>query len=206
VKHSYSYCLMTENSVTVSLQHFHAVSFALHTNATGFRLYDDSWYLTKIAELFENGFLRHTVQNTAQWTHTRTAVHIKQRIVDSYLAAMCIKHRKVNSYLDSSVCGSWILSMIVLFLFQRDSTGFAAARMDVRALSEQMIPAFAIDNVCCSCVYTTECQRCENPSIPYEITQLRGPLNIIAPSFVYIKIIIQNLLSPLCAVWGAKML
>lgn len=43
-----------------------------------------------------------------------------------------------------------MFSMIVLFLFHWDSTGFAAARMDVRAFREQMMPALAIDSVCCS--------------------------------------------------------
>ena len=55
-----------------------------------------------------------------------------------------------RSYLERRVCGSWMLSMIVLFLFHCDSTGLAAARMDVRALREQMIPALAMERVCCS--------------------------------------------------------
>ena len=47
--------------------------------------------------------------------------------------------------------GSWMLSMMVLFLFHLDSMGLAAASTDVRAFSVHMMPAFAIDNVCCSC-------------------------------------------------------
>jgi hypothetical protein len=35
-------------------------------------------------------------------------------------------------------------------LFQRDSTGLAAAKIEERAFSEQMMPALAIDKVCCS--------------------------------------------------------
>ena len=58
------------------------------------------------------------------------------------------------TYRESRVCGSWMFSIIVLFLFQRDSTGFAAASIDVRALSEQIIPALAIDRVCCSYIST----------------------------------------------------
>ena len=40
--------------------------------------------------------------------------------------------------------------MIVFFGFHWESTGLAAANMDVLALREQMIPALAMDNVCCS--------------------------------------------------------
>jgi hypothetical protein len=43
-----------------------------------------------------------------------------------------------------------MFSVMVLFLFHCDSTGLAAAKMDVLAFKEQMIPALAIDNVCCS--------------------------------------------------------
>lgn len=43
-----------------------------------------------------------------------------------------------------------MFSVIVLFLFHCDSTGLAAARIEVRAFREQMIPAFAMDRVCCS--------------------------------------------------------
>jgi hypothetical protein len=32
-----------------------------------------------------------------------------------------------------------------------EPTGFAAARIDVRALSVVMMPALAIETVCCSC-------------------------------------------------------
>lgn len=44
-----------------------------------------------------------------------------------------------------------MFSVIVLFLFHCDSTGLAAARTEVLAFREQMIPAFAMDKVCCSC-------------------------------------------------------
>lgn len=47
-----------------------------------------------------------------------------------------------------------MFSVIVLFLFHCDSTGLAAARTEVLAFREQMIPAFAMDNVCCSCKST----------------------------------------------------
>ena len=53
-------------------------------------------------------------------------------------------------HLESNVCGSCKLSMVVSLGFQRDSRGLAAAKMDVRAFNEQMIPALAIDSVCCS--------------------------------------------------------
>ena len=48
------------------------------------------------------------------------------------------------------MCGNMMFSVIVLFLFHCDSTGLAAASIDVLAFSEQMIPALAIDRVCCS--------------------------------------------------------
>ena len=43
-----------------------------------------------------------------------------------------------------------MFSVIVLFLFHWDSTGLAAASIDVLAFREQIIPALAIDRVCCS--------------------------------------------------------
>ena len=43
--------------------------------------------------------------------------------------------KKPGSHLESSVCGSWMFSMMVLFLFHCDSMGLAAARMEVRAFS-----------------------------------------------------------------------
>lgn len=46
------------------------------------------------------------------------------------------------SYLDRSVWGSWMFSMVVFLGFHWDSTGLAAARTEVRALSWQMIPAY----------------------------------------------------------------
>ena len=52
---------------------------------------------------------------------------------------------------ESSVCGNCTFSTIVLSLFHCESTGLAAARILVRAFSWQMMPAFVIDNVCCSC-------------------------------------------------------
>ena len=43
--------------------------------------------------------------------------------------------KKRGWHLESSVCGSWMFSMMVLFLFHCDSMGLAAARMEVRAFS-----------------------------------------------------------------------
>ena len=40
-----------------------------------------------------------------------------------------------------------VMGQLRLYL---DPTGFAAARIDVRAFRVVMIPAFAIDTVCCS--------------------------------------------------------
>ena len=44
-----------------------------------------------------------------------------------------------------------------------DPTGFAAARIDVRAFSVVIIPAFAIETVCCS--YS---EMCEQSSVRYK--------------------------------------
>jgi hypothetical protein len=63
----------------------------------------------------------------------------------------------IPTHLDMSVWGSIMFSTMVLFLFHCDSQGFAAARIDVRAFSWQMIPALAMLNVCCSitCIRNT---------------------------------------------------
>ena len=51
---------------------------------------------------------------------------------------------------DSNVCGIWMFSTTVSFSSHWDILGFAAARMLVRAFSWQMMPALAMDRVCCS--------------------------------------------------------
>jgi hypothetical protein len=43
-----------------------------------------------------------------------------------------------------------MFSIIVFDLFHCDSIGLAAAKTDVRAFNVHIIPALAIDNVCCS--------------------------------------------------------
>ena len=48
------------------------------------------------------------------------------------------------------MCGSWIFSTVVILGSHWDLTGFAAARIEVLAFSWQIMPAFAIDRVCCS--------------------------------------------------------
>ena len=45
-----------------------------------------------------------------------------------------------------------MFSTVVNFVSQWDFIGLAAARIDVLAFNWQIIPALAIDNVCCSCV------------------------------------------------------
>lgn len=42
-----------------------------------------------------------------------------------------------------------------------DPTGFAAAKIDVRAFNVVMIPALAIETVCCSCVSETRVRQIE---------------------------------------------
>ena len=43
-----------------------------------------------------------------------------------------------------------MFSTVVILGSHCDFTGFAAARIDVLAFNWQMMPALAIDNVCCS--------------------------------------------------------
>lgn len=54
------------------------------------------------------------------------------------------------SYLESKVGGRWILSITESRGLYRDSLGFAQANTEVLAFNEAIIPAFAIDTVCCS--------------------------------------------------------
>lgn len=44
-----------------------------------------------------------------------------------------------------------MLRVMGQFKLYFEPTGFAAARIEVRALRVVMIPAFAIETVCCSC-------------------------------------------------------
>ena len=59
--------------------------------------------------------------------------------------------RKIRSNRLNRVCGSCIFSTTVARSSQRDIRGLAAARMEVRALREQIMPALAMERVCCSC-------------------------------------------------------
>ena len=45
---------------------------------------------------------------------------------------------------------TWMFSTMVFLGFHADSMGLAAASTDVRAFSWQMMPALAMDSVCCS--------------------------------------------------------
>mmetsp|Transcript_6381 Transcript_6381/g.13925 ORF Transcript_6381/g.13925 Transcript_6381/m.13925 type:complete len:253 (-) Transcript_6381:1012-1770(-) len=51
---------------------------------------------------------------------------------------------------ERSAAGSWMFSSGVLFVLYREKAGLAAARTDVRALSVVVMPALAIETVCCS--------------------------------------------------------
>ena len=44
-----------------------------------------------------------------------------------------------------------MFSTTVSLLSHWDMRGLAAARIEVRAFREQMMPAFAMESVCCSC-------------------------------------------------------
>jgi hypothetical protein len=57
---------------------------------------------------------------------------------------------KMTSNRESSVGGSSICSAIVLSLENRPHFGFAAASTGHRAFRVEVIPAFAIETVCCS--------------------------------------------------------
>ena len=61
-----------------------------------------------------------------------------------------------------SVGGRSILRVTGRFTSYREPTGLAAARMEVRAFNVVMIPAFAIDSVCCSYKQVSEDNECGN--------------------------------------------
>lgn len=74
-------------------------------------------------------------------------------LMQSPLAAQ--NHKKIIiiiiiTYRDNKVCGNCMFSTTVDFSSQLDIRGLAAARIEARAFREQIIPAFAIDRVCCS--------------------------------------------------------
>jgi hypothetical protein len=58
--------------------------------------------------------------------------------------------KECKRYRDRRVGGRWILSITERRGLYRDSLGFAHANTEVRAFNEAIIPAFAIDTVCCS--------------------------------------------------------
>lgn len=57
---------------------------------------------------------------------------------------------KIKSNLDRSAAGKFIFLCGVYFLLYRPNKGFAAAKIDARAFREVVMPAFAIETVCCS--------------------------------------------------------
>lgn len=61
--------------------------------------------------------------------------------------------RKIKSKRDNKDGGRLMFYMTDLRLSYLESTGFAAARIAVRELSWQTIPALAIEIVCCSIAY-----------------------------------------------------
>lgn len=63
--------------------------------------------------------------------------------------------RKIKSKRDSNDGGKLMFSMTDLRLSYLESTGLAAARMAVRELSWQTMPAFAMEMVCCSIAYSS---------------------------------------------------
>ena len=81
-----------------------------------------------------------------KWTMYVWIAQPHKVILKSYCRIACI----ACTHLDRRVWGSWIFSTTVAFSSQRDILGLAAARIEVRALREQIIPALAIERVCCS--------------------------------------------------------
>ena len=63
---------------------------------------------------------------------------------------MKLKALVCSVYLDTRVGGRSIFSEMVFLQSYAEPMGLAAARMEVLALSWQMMPALAMDNVCCS--------------------------------------------------------
>src|SRR6056297_3192057 len=56
----------------------------------------------------------------------------------------------MRSKRDKRVGGNWMFSTTDKRGLYRESTGLAEAKMDVRAFRVQMIPALAMETVCCS--------------------------------------------------------
>lgn len=83
------------------------------------------------------------------------------------------------TYLDRSVGGSCMLSMTDKRGLYRDPLGFAQANTEVLALREAMIPAFAIETVCCSITCNKSRLRViYNTSINAELVKARHKKNL----------------------------
>ena len=76
---------------------------------------------------------------------------LRGRRYSKYFKLTTIVEIFLKAHRDIKVCGNCMFSTTVSFSSQLDIRGLAAARIEARALSEQMIPAFAIERVCCSC-------------------------------------------------------
>ena len=65
---------------------------------------------------------------------------------------------QVPAYLDNKVGGRCTLSITDKRGLQREPLGFAQAKTEVLALRDAIIPAFAIETVCCSITWKIEVQ------------------------------------------------
>lgn len=70
--------------------------------------------------------------------------------IRSLLSSILSSTRYKRSKREMRVGGRSMLRVMGQFRLYLDPTGFAAARIEVRAFRVVMIPAFAIDTVCCS--------------------------------------------------------
>lgn len=68
----------------------------------------------------------------------------------SYSSSCGSSTKKIKSKRDKRVGGKCTFSTIFFFIFHFESIGLAAAKIDVRAFNWQIMPALAMDNVCCS--------------------------------------------------------
>lgn len=90
----------------------------------------------------------------------------------SLLSSILSSTRYNRSNLEINVGGKSMLRVIGQLRLYLDPTGFAAARIEVRAFNVVMIPAFAIETVCCSFRHT-------------HMTRVRSLLSVLRKGLTY---------------------
>jgi hypothetical protein len=120
----------------------------------------------------------------------RSASHsVGQPVIKSYLLTKKPTSTKphLSTDLESKVWGNWMFSTVVNFVSHCDFTGLAAARIDVLAFNWQIIPALAIDNVCCSCKYALFNPMLHRIALNYVLMFCCHPTNYFCPGMFKCK-------------------